>query len=92
LYLQNNYENRLDEPKRVANLDKHGLDFADLNETFFDTALVVPSHNASKRWVAIGVNIRGVIVVVFARPGRKGVSIISMRPTSRDERKQYAER
>jgi uncharacterized DUF497 family protein len=24
-----------DEPKRLANLDKHGLDFADLNETFF---------------------------------------------------------
>jgi uncharacterized DUF497 family protein len=23
-----------DEPKRLANLDKHGLDFADLNETF----------------------------------------------------------
>jgi uncharacterized protein len=31
-----------DEPKRLANLDKHGLDFADLNETFFDTALVLP--------------------------------------------------
>jgi len=38
-----------DEPKRLANLDKHGLDFADLNETFFDNALVVPSHNKSKR-------------------------------------------
>jgi hypothetical protein len=23
-----------DEPKRLANLDKHGLDFADLDETF----------------------------------------------------------
>jgi uncharacterized DUF497 family protein len=23
-----------DEPNRLANLDKHGLDFADLNETF----------------------------------------------------------
>jgi len=29
-----------DEPKRAANLEKHGMDFADLNETFFDTALV----------------------------------------------------
>jgi uncharacterized protein len=34
-----------DEPKRLANLDKHGLDFADLNETFFDTALVLPTYN-----------------------------------------------
>ncbi|KYK47384.1 hypothetical protein A1D31_31210 [Bradyrhizobium liaoningense] len=81
-----------DEPKRLANLDKHGLDFADLDETFFDTALVIPSHNKSRRWIAIGANIRGVIVVVFARLGREGVSIISMRPASRSERKLYAER
>ena len=64
-----------DEPKRLANLDKHGLDFADLNETFFDNALVIPSHNAGKRWVAIGVNIRVVVVVVVARLEREGVSI-----------------
>lgn len=81
-----------DEPKRLANLDKHGLDFADLNEAFFDTALVIPSHNKSKRWIAIGVSIRGVVVVVFARLGREGISIISMRPASRSERKLYAER
>ncbi|GLR94733.1 MULTISPECIES: BrnT family toxin [Bradyrhizobium] len=81
-----------DEPKRLANLDKHGLDFADLDETFFDTALVIPSHNKSRRWIAIGANIRGIIVVVFARLGREGVSIISMRPASRSERKLYAER
>jgi uncharacterized protein len=81
-----------DEPKRLANLYKHGLDFADLNETFFDDALVVPSHNKSKRWVAIGVSIQGVVVVVFARLGREGISIISMRPASRSERKLYAER
>jgi uncharacterized DUF497 family protein len=60
-----------DGPKRLANLDKHELDFADLNETFFDNALVIPSHNKSKRWMAVGVSIRGVIVVVFARLGRR---------------------
>jgi uncharacterized protein len=81
-----------DEPKRLANLEKHGLDFADLNETFFDNALVIPSHNKSRRWVAVGVSIRGVIVVVFARLGREGISIVSMRPASRSERKLYAER
>jgi uncharacterized DUF497 family protein len=81
-----------DEPKRRANLDKHGLDFADLDEGFFENALVIPSRNKSKRWVAIGVNIRNVTVVVFARLGREGVSVISMRPASRGERKLYAER
>jgi uncharacterized DUF497 family protein/uncharacterized protein (DUF4415 family) len=67
-----------DEPKRLANLDKHGLDFADLNETFFDTALVLPSH--TRRWRGISKNVRGVIVVVFVTLGKKAVSVISMRP------------
>ena len=77
-----------DEPKRLANLAKHDLDFADLNETFFDSALVAPSYN--RRWVGIG--IRGVIVVVFVTLGKEAVSVISMRPASKNERKLYAER
>ena len=78
-----------DEPKRLANLDKQGLDFADLNETFFDSALVLPSHH--KRWLGIGKNMRGVIVVVFVALGKEAVSLISMRPASKNERKLYAE-
>ena len=58
-----------DEPKRLANLDKHGLDFADLNESFFDNALVLPSYR--KRWRGIGKTIRGVVVVVFVTWARK---------------------
>ena len=79
-----------DEPKRRANLEKHGLDFADLDETFFENALVV-SGNRPRRWRAIGVNVGGVIVVVFARLGREGISIISMRPASKNERDLYHE-
>ncbi|WP_312014913.1 BrnT family toxin [Bradyrhizobium sp. AUGA SZCCT0169] len=52
-----------DEPKRLANLAKHGMDFADLNERFFDQAFVLPALGNRHR--AIGVNIRGVICVVF---------------------------
>ena len=77
------------EPKRLANLDKHGLDFADLNETFFDNALVLPSYN--KRWRGIGKNIRSVVVVLFVTLGKEAVSVISMRPANRYERKLYAE-
>jgi hypothetical protein len=65
------------------------LDFADLDETFFDDALVLPSHH--RRWAGIGKNIRGVIVVVFVSLGKEAISIISMRPASRNERKLYAE-
>ncbi|MGA9090922.1 MAG: BrnT family toxin [Bradyrhizobium sp.] len=77
-----------DEPKRLANLDKHGLDFADLNETFFDSALVLPSHQ--NRWLGIGKNMHGVIVVVFVALGKEAVSLISVRPASKNERKLYA--
>jgi len=66
------------------------LDFADLNETFFENALVLPSYG--KRWAGIGKNIRGVIVVVFVALGREAISVISMRPASKSERKLYAER
>jgi uncharacterized protein len=65
------------------------LDFADLNETFFDNALVLPSYN--KRWRGIGKNIRSVVVVVFVTLGKEAVSVISMRPANRYERKLYAE-
>jgi uncharacterized DUF497 family protein len=49
-----------------------GWIFADLNAAFFDNALVVPSRNKSKRWVTIGVSIRGMVVVVFAQFGARG--------------------
>jgi uncharacterized DUF497 family protein len=78
-----------DEPKRRANLDKHGMDFADLNETFFDNALVLATYR--NRWRAVGINIRGVISVIFATRGAEGVSIISMRPASKKERELYEE-
>lgn len=76
-----------DEPKRRANLDKHGMDFADLNESFFDNALVLATYR--NRWRAIGINIRGVVSVIFATRGTEGVSIVSMRPASKKERELY---
>jgi uncharacterized DUF497 family protein len=76
-----------DEPKRRANLDKHGVDFADLNEGFFDNALVLATYR--NRWRAIGINVRGVVSVIFATRGTEGVSIISMRPASKKERVLY---
>jgi hypothetical protein len=78
-----------DEPKRLANIDKHGLDFADLNEAFFADALFLPGKN--RRFRGVGASTRGFICVVFAKLGNEGVSVISMRPASEPERKRYAE-
>jgi uncharacterized DUF497 family protein len=63
------------------------MDFADLNEGFFDNALVLATYR--NRWRAIGINVRGVVSVIFATRGTEGVSIISMRPASKKERVLY---
>lgn len=73
-----------DEPKRIQNLAKHGMDFASLTVEFFETATILPANQG--RFMAINVILDGVVTVVFARLGSEGISIISMRPASRKER------
>lgn len=74
-----------DEPKRQINLARHGLDFADLDEWFFLDAVTVSAKE--NRHMAIGRLNDGSIAVVFALLGTEGVSVISMRPASRKERR-----
>lgn len=73
-----------DEPKRLANLAKHGLDFADLDLGFFLSAVVIPAK--AGRQMAVGRLADDTIAVVFALLGAEGVSVISMRHASRKER------
>jgi uncharacterized protein len=74
-----------DSAKRLANLDKHGLDFADLELEFFLNSVVAPVRD--RRFRAIGSTRGGrVIVVIFAPLGTESVSVISMRPANRKER------
>lgn len=72
-----------DEPKRQANLAKHGIDFADITEEFFASALIQPAK--LRRFKAIGW-IDGAVAVIFARLGATGVSIVSARTASKKER------
>lgn len=69
-----------DEPKRHANLAKHGLDFADLTIEFFETSLVVAAKDG--RFKALGRLADGSIAVIFATLGTEALSVISMRPAS----------
>lgn len=78
-----------DEPKRLANITKHGLDFAALTEDFFADALIRSANYG--RYIAIGMDVNGVISVVFATLGLEGISIISMRRASKRERRLYDE-
>ena len=76
-----------DQPKRLANIAKHRLDFASLTEEFFAEALVISAK--SGRYLAIGKDVNGVISVVFVTLGLEGISVISMRPASKEERRLY---
>jgi uncharacterized protein len=74
-----------DEPKRLANLASHGMDFADLDEAFFEGSVIVPTKLG--RQIAVGRHRSGIILVVFVALGTEGLSVVSMRPASRKERR-----
>lgn len=75
-----------DEIKRQANIDKHGLDFARLDASFFLNAIIRPVKRG--RHSAMGRLEDGTITVIFLQLGSEGLSVISMRPASRKERKE----
>ena len=74
-----------DDPKRLANILKHGLDFRDLTREFFRAAVIVEARTG--RFKAVGRLADGTIAVIFARLGTEGVSVISMRPANFKERR-----
>lgn len=83
-----------DEPKRLANLAKHDLDFADFETGFdFATALEVtakPSRTGRSRSPLIG-SFRGRLVVaaIVSPLGTQALALISLRPASSSERILY---
>lgn len=79
-----------DESKRISNIAKHGLDFADIDLAFFESAVVIPAK--TQRWKAIGPFRNGLTSVVFFQLGRQGLSLISMRAASKKERLLYVQR
>jgi uncharacterized DUF497 family protein len=72
-----------DEPKRLANLDKHGLDFAALTDDFFSRAVIRAAKG--ERFLAIGFLGASAVAVVFRPLGAEALSVISMRPANRKE-------
>ncbi len=79
-----------DEPKRRANVAKHGLDFSGLTLDFFEGALVIGARRP--RWKAIGLLDDQLVVAVFALLGSEAVAIVSLRRASRMERRFFDER
>ena len=81
-----------DEPKRRTNLATHGLDLADAESFDWDTALVEPGHASETgrpRFRAIGLLNDNLVTLIFSPLGTEAVSVISLRPASRAERRLY---
>jgi uncharacterized protein len=81
-----------DEPKRQVNIATHGLDLADAESFDWDAALVVPGcsgRGGRPRFRAIGRMGDELVTVVFSRLGAEAISVISLRPASRAERKLH---
>lgn len=82
-----------DEPKRTANLAKHGLDFADARERFrFEDAVILPSYAGSDgraRFVALGELDDRLVAAIISPLGSEAIALISLRPASRKERRIY---
>ena len=74
-----------DEAKRIANLVKHRIDFAEIGETFFASSIVIPAR--AGRYQAFGTRAGEVLAVVFAPLGAEAISLISARRASQKERK-----
>lgn len=74
-----------DEAKRLANIDKHGLDFADVTLDFFLGAVIRPAKKG--RFQAIGRMADGTVSIIFATLGSEGIALISMRHANPKERR-----
>jgi uncharacterized protein len=75
-----------DETKRAINIEKHGLDFAELTLDFFEGSTVYSAKQG--RSLAVGEFKGQIIIAVIFRPlGSEAISVISMRVASRKERR-----
>lgn len=77
--------------KAGADLRRHGVDFTDAVEVFFDErALTIPEdHPGEERFVSVGADGLGRILVVVYCWREDRIRIISARRATKHERRQY---
>jgi len=80
-----------DENKRRSNVIKHGIDFVDAKDVFYDPAastFASPQTGGEHRYITVG-SMRGVLIAVVSTRRGKSVRIISARSARRNERQRY---
>ena len=82
-----------DPRKAVANLDKHGIDFADATGVLEDPrGFTMPEpHPHEERFITLGLDPIGRVLVVVWTPRDEDIRLISARKATRAERRQYEE-
>ena len=81
-----------DPEKAAANLEKHGVDFADAVGVLFDDfALTLDDeHPSEERFVTIGTDpLNRILVVVYTWRGDTNIRLISARKATASERRSY---
>jgi uncharacterized protein len=78
--------------KNRANIQKHGLDFADAWKIFTRPMLVALDDRDDydeDRWIGIGILQSRVVVVVYTERSKDTIRIISLRKAQSHEQKRY---
>ena len=78
-----------DEPKRRANLEKHGLDFARVRE-WLDGAVVIPARTSRSGRMRLKLALRtnrGWLVAIVSPLGSEALAVVSLRVASGPERR-----
>lgn len=81
-----------DDIKNLANIRKHGFDFAEAEEMFRGAFLIRPDTRedyGEKRWIGIGMIQGRVAFVAFEECRNDTIRIISLRRANHEERKEY---
>jgi uncharacterized DUF497 family protein len=81
-----------DPKKDTANLAKHGVSLAEGDGVLHDPlAITIEDSSAldEQRWVSIGANSLGAVMVVVWTERGEEIRLISVRPASAKERKSY---
>jgi uncharacterized protein len=81
-----------DEEKRLANIEKHGIDFIDAAVLFDNPYLIAAAKtvDGEKRWLATGLIEEIYVTAVFTKRGPV-IRIISMRRARDGERQKHQE-
>jgi len=81
-----------DEYKNESNIQRHGIDFADVSILFDNPVLTDLDERmeyGEDRWITIGMLVNLTVVVVWTERDQETIRIISARKANKHERQRY---